>query len=288
MSPIYRKLIFFVVPVFLPLSLGYGESEEEVVKVPKSPPQITITLRSDFTITQSLDPNPQYEKTEELKPGEGKKKKERFGRMIPSKPAYKADVNYQSLNRFENSVTEIFKIDLEKKNELKDKRIRETVELQDKPLVFGARGFNIEVFGHEKLQAIEVDYVSHLRESPPLLKPVGEVDHLDPKGEYSKDTKELIYGETRVIFGKMPTPLVEPEPVKVKEELEKPLEKHPDSIVVIRPGKESIAVILRNEKSLDLLAGGEKLNKKRFRSGMDWLNPAIPGKDKRWNLGVRR
>ena len=67
MSPIYRKLIFFVVPVFLPLFLGYGESEEEVVKVPKSPPQITITLRSDFTITQPLDPDPQYEKTEELK-----------------------------------------------------------------------------------------------------------------------------------------------------------------------------------------------------------------------------
>ena len=119
MNPIYRKLIFFVVPVFLPLSLGYGESEEEIVKVPKSPPQITITLRSDFTITQSLDPDPQYEKTEELKQGKGKKKKERFSRRIPSKPTYKADANYQSLNRFENSVTEIFKIDLEKKNELK-------------------------------------------------------------------------------------------------------------------------------------------------------------------------
>ena len=264
MSPIYRKLIFFVVPVFLSLPLRYGESEEEVVKVPKSSPQITITLRSDFTITQPLDPDPQYEKTEELKQGIGKKKKEIFGRRVPSMPAYKADANYQSLNRFENSVTETFKIDFEKKNELKDKPIRETVELQDKPLVFGARGFNIEVFGHEKLQAIEVDYVSHLKEFPPLLKPVSEVDHLDPKGEYSKDTKQLIYGETRVAFGKMPAPLFEPELMKSKTESEKPLEKHPDSIVVIRPGKESIAVISRNEKSLDLLAGNENLNKKRF------------------------
>ena len=67
MDPIYRKLIFFAVPVFLSLSLGHGESEEEVAKVPQSPPQITITLRSDFTITQPLDPDPQYEKTEELK-----------------------------------------------------------------------------------------------------------------------------------------------------------------------------------------------------------------------------
>ena len=43
-------------------------------------------------------------------------------------------------------------------------------------------------------------------------------------------------------------------------------EKHPDSILIIPPGKESIALISRNEKSLDLLAGNENLNKKRFRS----------------------
>tara|TARA_B100000686_G_scaffold234448_1_gene242195 strand:+ start:228 stop:1031 length:804 start_codon:yes stop_codon:yes gene_type:complete len=266
MESICRKLIFFAVPVFLSLSLGYGEGEEGDVKVPNSPTQITITLRSDFTIAQPLDPDPQYEKTEEPQQEKGKKKKVKFGRRVPPRPAYKADAKYQSLNRFENSVTEIFKIELEKKNELKDKRIRETVKLQDKPLVFGSRGFNIEVFGHERPPAVDVDYVSHLREPPPLLKPIGEVDHLDPEAEYSRDTKELIYGETRIVFGKMPPPLVEPESVKLKTELKKPLEKHPDSILVIPPGKESIAVISRNEKSLDLLVGNENLNKKRFRS----------------------
>ena len=124
MDSICRKLIFFAVPVFLLLSLGYGESEEEAVKVPKSPPQITITLRSDFTITQPLAPDPQYEKTEEQKQGKGKKEKVRIGRRVPPIPAYKADAKYQSLNRFENSVTEIFKIDFEKKPQLKDKQIR--------------------------------------------------------------------------------------------------------------------------------------------------------------------
>ena len=266
MDPICRKLIFFAVPVFLSLSLGYGESEEEVVKVPKSPPQITITLRSDFTITQPLEPDPQYEKTEEQKQGKGKKKKVRFGPSVPSMRAYKADAKYQSLNRFENSATETFKIDFEKKNELKDKRIRETVKLQDKPLVFGARGFNIEVFGHQRLPAVEVDYVSHLRKPPPLLKSIGTIDHLDPKGEYSRDLKELIYGETRAAFGKMPPPLVEPEPIKPKAESKKSLEKHPDSVLVFPPYGDSIAVVLRDEKSLDLLAGNENLNKKRFLS----------------------
>ena len=55
------------------------ESEEEIVKVPGSPPQITITLRSDFTIEQPLDPDPQYRKTEELKQEKGKKKKVKYG-----------------------------------------------------------------------------------------------------------------------------------------------------------------------------------------------------------------
>ena len=81
MDPIYRKLIFFAVLFFLSLSLGYGESEEGVVKVPKSPLQITITLRSDFTIAQPLDPDPQYAKPEELKQGKGKKKKRKSKKL---------------------------------------------------------------------------------------------------------------------------------------------------------------------------------------------------------------
>ena len=266
MDPIYRKLIFFAAVVFLSLSLGCEESEEEVLKTPNSTPQITITLRSDLTIVQPLDPDPQYDKFAELKQEKGKKKMVKFGRRAPPMPVFKEDADYQSLNRFENSASEIFKVDFEKKPQQKDKRIRETVKQQDKPLVFGARGFNIEVFDHERQLAVEVDYVSHLRESPPLLKPLGADDHLDPKGEYSRDTKELIYGETRVAFGKMPETFVQPESMKPKMESNKPLEKHPDSVLVFPPGEDSIAVISRNEKSLDLLEGNENLNKRRFRS----------------------
>ncbi|MZH13527.1 MAG: hypothetical protein F3742_01960 [Nitrospinae bacterium] len=266
MDSFYRKPLFFAAVLFLSLSVGCEESEDEVVQIPDSPPQITITLRSDLTIVQPLDPDPQYEKSAALKPEQEKKKKVKFGRRAPPLPAFKADEGYQSLNRFENSVPETFKIEFEKKPEIKDKRVRETVKLQDKPLVFGARGFNIEVFGHERMPAVEVDYSSHLREPPPLLKQIGAADHLDPNAEYSKDTKDLIYGETRVAFGKMPPPLVEPEPIKPATESKKPIEKHPDSVLVFPPGEDSIAVVSRDEESLDLLAGNENLNKKRFRS----------------------
>ncbi len=267
MDSFYRKLIFYGAALFLSLSLGCGASEEEeVVVIPDSPPQITITLRSDITIEQPLDPDPQFDKSAEIKQDQGKKKRMILGRKAPPLPAFKADVGYQTLDRFERAPPETFELKFEKKPTEKEKRYRKTVKLQDKPLVFGGRGFNIEVFEHAVNPAVEVDYVSHLREPPPLLQPIGAADHLDPKDGYSKDTKDLIYGETRAAFGKLPPPLVEPEPMETKSELPNSIEKHPDSVLVFPPGEESIAVVPRDENSLDLLAGNENLNKKRFRS----------------------
>lgn len=265
MDSFNQKPTCFLVPLFLALSLGCGGSEEEeVVVIPDSPPQITITLRSDIIIEQPLEPDPQSDKSAEIEPD--KKKRVRFGRKAPPKPAFKADAGYQSLDRFESASPETFEIKFEKKPAPKKKRIRKTVKLQDKPLVFGGRGFNIEVFDHEVSPAVEVDYVSHLREPTPHPKQIGAADHLDPKGEYSKDTKDLIYGETRVAFGKMPPPLVESEPMKAKAEFPNSIERHPSSVLVFPPGEESIAVVSKDENSLDLLAGNETLNKKRYRS----------------------
>lgn len=267
MESICRKLIFYVTALFLSLSLGCGESEEEeVVVIPDSPPQVTITLRSDIEFEQPLEPDPQLDKSAELKQELRKKKRVILGRKAIPLPAFKADMGYQSLDRFEMASPEPFELKFEKKPEQKGKPTRKTVKLQDKPLVFGGRGFNVEVFDHAVKPAVEVDYVSHLREPPELLQPIGASDHLDPKGEYSKDTKGLIYGDTRVAFGKMPPPLVEAEPVEPKSEFSNLREKHPDSVLVFPPGEESIAVVSRDENSLDLLAGNENLNKKRFRS----------------------
>lgn len=64
-------------------------------------------------------------------------------------------------------------------------------------MVFAGRRFNIEVFGHAVNPAVEVDYISHLREPPKKPLAIGAADHLDLNGEYSKDTKNLIYSATR-------------------------------------------------------------------------------------------
>ncbi len=264
MASYYRKLIFATELIFLSLALGCGSSEEEevVVVIPDSPPQITITLRSDITLEQPLEPDPQYDKSAATKKEE--KKITIIGRKATPLPTFKADVGYQSIDRFETMAPERFEISFEKKPP--KEQIRETVKLQDKPLVFAGRGFNIETFEHAVNPAVEVDYVSHLREPPKKPLAIGATDHLDPNGEYSKDTKGLIYSATRAAFGKMPPPLVEPEPIEPKTQFAGLAEKNPDSILRFPPGEESIAVIARDEKRLDLLIGNESLNKKRFRS----------------------
>jgi hypothetical protein len=266
MDSFNRKLILATNLIFLSLALGCGEKEEEAVVVPDSilhaPPQITIILRSDITLEQPLDPDPQFYKPT----GNNKieKKRKIFGPQGAPLSSFKADIGYQSIDRFEKMAPVSFEISFEKKPP--KRQIRKTVKLQDKPLVFAGRGFNIETFDHVVKPAIEVDYVSHLRE--PSKQPLanGIVDHLDLNGEYSKDIKGLIYSTTRAAFGKMPPPLVEPKLMEPKQQFAGLAEKKPNSILRFPPGEESIAVIARDEKRLDLLAGNESLNKKRFRS----------------------
>ena len=271
MDYFYRKLSFLISGLFLFLSLGCGasEEEEEVVVIPDSPPQITITLRSDMNFEQPLEPDPKIDESKKIEQEAGKKKRFIFGRKTSPVSGFKADAGYQSIDRFETVSPETFEIKFEKQPTKPKKRIRKTVKLQDKPLVFGGRGFNIEVFEHALNPAVDVDYASHLREPPPLVEPIGATDHLDPDGEYSKDTKGLIYGETRVAFGEMPPPLVETKPVEPKKQSTGPVEKSPNSVLVFPPGEESIAVVARDENSMDLLVGNENLNVKRFRSKLN-------------------
>jgi hypothetical protein len=268
MDSFNRKLILVTNLIFLLLALGCGEKKEvaDVVVISDSilnaPPQITIVLRSDITLEQPLDPDPQFDKSTANNKTENKRKN--LGPKGATLPAFKADIGYQSIDRFEKMAPISFEISFEKKTP--KTQIRKTVKLQDKPFVFAGRGFNIETFDHAVKTAVEVDYVSHLREPPKQPLPNGIADHLDLNGEYSKDIKGLIYSATRTAFGRMPPPLVEPKPIEPKPQFAGLAEKNQNSILRFPSGEESIAVIARDDKRLDLLAGNESLNKKRFRS----------------------
>ena len=146
------------------------------------------------------------------------------------------------------------------------KTIRNTVKLQDKSLILGGRGFNIQVFDEASDLSLDMGHTSHLREQAKYIPNIGPEDHLDLAEEYSKHTKDLIYGEARMAFGKMPPPLAKSNAFKSQAQVQIPVEKNPNSLLILPPVGESIAIISRGKKSLDLLAGSENLNKKRFRS----------------------
>ena len=76
----------------------------------------------------------------------------------------------------------------------------------------------------------------------------------------------MIYGEARLAFGKMPPPLVKSNAIESQEQVRIPVEKNPNSLLVLPTSGESIALVSRDKKPLDLLTGSETLNKKRFRS----------------------
>ena len=270
MHSFYRKLPFDLAVLCLSLNFGYGisgaEQEEEFVKITDSPPQITITLRSDFIFEQPLEPDTQINKSAEKVLFFGNKKRATADRKKPTLSTFKADEGYQSIERFERVSPKTSEISFEKKPKPSKRKIRKTVKLRDKSLILAGRGFNIQAFDKASDLVLDVDYTSHLREQAQQNSTISSEDHLDPAGEYSKHTKDLIYGETRAVFGKMPPPLLKSNAVGSQSQELIPVEKNPNSVLVLLPGKESITIVLRDEKPLDLLAGKETLNKKRFRS----------------------
>tara|TARA_Y100001960_G_scaffold165102_1_gene173365 strand:+ start:3155 stop:3967 length:813 start_codon:yes stop_codon:yes gene_type:complete len=257
--------------VFLCLSLYFGcgiseaEQEEELVKIPDSPPQITITLRSDFIVEQPLEPDPQINKSADKVLIFGKKKRGTADQKKPALSPFKLDEGYQSIERFERVSPEKFEMGFEKKPKPSKKTIRQNFKLPDKSLILAGRGFNIQTFKASSL-ASDMDYTLHLREQVQHIPTSGFEDHLDSAGEYSKHTKDLIYGETRAAFGKMPPPFAKSNTVESEVQVQITVEKNPNSVIVLPLGEDSIAVISGDEKSLDLLTGNETLNKKRFRS----------------------
>jgi hypothetical protein len=180
-------------------------------------------------------------------------------------PEFKMDTEYQALKRYENLDPESYAITIEKSPQKPP--IRKTVKVQDKSLIFAGRGYNISAFEKGDKPAIDVDYATHLMAVPPV--PTGSQlrERLDPKGEYSRDTKHLVYNSTRSAFGKFPPPLVKNKPeLSRKADFATPMERNPDSVLLFPRGEKSLLVLRQVEKQFDLLTGNELLNKKQFKA----------------------
>ncbi len=269
------SLVFFCLIFF-----GCGEKPagDVVVENFDTPPQVTITLHSQLELDFPLDPDLQSQAVDAEASGNVPnnkidtlyaelKNKRKNRSQSGSLPDYKANNNYQSLKRYENIDMDRYTITFKKSPEKLSDGIRETVKVQDKPLIFAGRGYNINTFEKEIKPAIDVDYTTHLVAIPPEPL-VGEIkDHMDLKAEYSKDIKFLVYNSTRSAFGEFPPALAEEKPASQPQaEPAIPLERNPDSVLLFPRGEKSLLILRQAEKQFDLLTGNESLNKKQFKA----------------------
>ena len=290
MTSLLKKRPYLSTLVFFSLLVsGCGEKlqGEFVMEGFDSGPQVKITLHSQLELDFPLDPDAQLQTVDTDDLGEGTNKfiagvyaKLRRSASLRSQrrlPEFKADMAYQSLKRYETIDPGRYVITIKKGPEKPD-RIRKTVKIQDKPLIFAGRGYNISAFEKEMKPAIDVDYATHLLVIPPDLSTQEIEDKLDLKAGYSRDTKYLVYSSTRSAFGKLPPPLIETKPESLHSaESTIPLERNPDSVLLFPRREESLLVLRKAEKQFDLLVGNETLNKKQFQAS----SVKVPGTSKK-------
>ena len=281
----YKRTCLSILILFGLIISGCGGKPQGEVRVEsyETAPQVTITLHSQLELDYNLEPSPQLQVAEGDKSGKAAdtridkiysemKKKIRKGSQSASLPEFKADINYQAIPRYEIIDPQRYAITIKKSPEIS--RIRKTVKLQDKPLIFAGRGYNISAFEKETKPAIDVDYSTHLVVTPPEPLAKKTIDQLDMTAGYSRDTKNLVYNATRSArFGKLLPSLLEnkidpvigdkPKPLPGAES-PPPLERNPDSVLLLSRGEKSPLVLRKAEKQFDLLAGNESLNKKQF------------------------
>ncbi len=278
MGLLQKQAYLYVLLFFGFLVSGCGEDPEaeKALEIIEGPPQITITLHSQLDLDFSLDPDSQLEvsqaDTDELEHSGNKfiagvyaklKRSAMLRSQSGKQPAFKADTEYQALQRYENIDPGRYAITIEKSPQKPP--VRKTVDVQDKPLIFAGRGYNISAFEKENKPAIDVDYATHLVAVPPVPTGSHLRERLDPEGEYSRDTKFLVYNATRSAFGEFPPPLVENKPeLSRKADSIIPAERNPDSVLLFPRGEESMLVLRKADKQFDLLAGNESLNRKQY------------------------
>ena len=260
------------------LVLGCGKNPEadSALVITESAPQIKITLHSKLELDFSLEPAPQPQVSEaatnkfgemDNKPIAGVYANLKNSATLQSqagrKPSFKKDIEYQSIQRYEHM--ESYAITIEKSP--KKSQIRKTVKVQDKPLIFAGRGYNVSAFARENKPAIDLDYATHLVSVHP--EPTGNHlrERLDSEEGNSRNTKYLIYNSTRSAFGKLPPPLVESKPdLSRKAGPAIPLDKNADSVLLFPHGEKSMLVLRKGREQFDVLAGNESLNKKKFKA----------------------
>jgi hypothetical protein len=177
--------------------------------------------------------------------------------------------SYINLNRHErigkvssDTYQNKLKIKLEENNE-------QTINLTDKPLTLGGKGFGMSGF-EPVAQNLHFSFDSHIKESLPYeVKKENAIGYLDSKFKKTQSEKFLIFHNSGSIFGREPVVVLDSKPKQFAKQREGAIEKFepiPETGVYFDQNKKVIVHLNPAEKPLDLIHDNAALLKHDYQT----------------------
>lgn len=174
------------------------------------------------------------------------------------KPSYVNDAEYLALPRYERfSQTE------KKPVQSHRQKVRDTVTRSDNPLTLGGRGLDFKGRQPRPKQNRLADFTHRLKKPVPKMEPVSK-DNLDLKLSQVKGVKDLIFHPVRWALGKYNRQKIYLKDEQPEERKPQILDNIPETRLLLMEEDNSFLVLRRSPKSLDLLGGNEKVNRKEY------------------------
>jgi hypothetical protein len=169
--------------------------------------------------------------------------------------SFKNDKEYLAMNRFERFPPEL------KAPVVSRQSVRESTDVVDKPLVLAGKGFDIQGFQSHASQVIQADFLQHLNRSAPKVKPV-RVERLDLQLTQAKSSKHLIFHPLGPALSQLQKPVhwEDPKP----QNKQKTLKRIPETKLLFSEGGKSDLLLRPGSESLDLMIGNEKINRREY------------------------
>ncbi len=168
---------------------------------------------------------------------------------------YKDDPEYLAMNRFERFPPEL------KAPVVAQQSVREPTTVADKPLILAGRGFEIQGFQSHASQVIQADFLQHLNRSAPKVKPV-RLERLDLQLTEAKTSKYLIFHPLGPALSQLQKPVhwEDPKPQNKPEDME----RIPETKLLFKENRKSQLILRPGNESLDLMIGNEKINRREY------------------------
>ena len=255
--------LFFVFLLVVVFSFFPNQNEKEESGTIASSEKSLVQPAAPPTKDQKTEPLPTQNKTEQAKldPEKEQVQRERVSPFFhgdKKELTFKSDKEYLSMNRFERPLLEA------KDPVITRESVRDTVIVVNKPLVFAGRGFDIKGFRSHARTAVQADFLRHLNKPVPKMDRVPQ-EHLDLQLTQVKSSKYLIFHPLRPALSVLQKPTLqenaEPQPKKPQV-----LQAIPETNLLLKESERSDLILRPGRESLDLMIGNEKINRKRYGS----------------------